>query len=91
MKTAGICWVSGAWKPVVAERDALSELIITGSGLNWTASCPDTGKSAAFRVEMLTDEGLRIGKRFTGAALGLAAFGRGEAVFLNYEEEMHDE
>ena len=40
---------------------------------------------------MLTDEGLRIGKRFTGAALGLAAFGRGEAVFLNYEEEMHDE
>ena len=23
--------------------------------------------------------------------LGLAAFGRGEAVFLNYEEEMHDE
>ena len=68
-----------------------AELIITGSGLNRTASCPDTGKSAAFRVEMLTDEGLRIGKRFTGAALGLAAFGRGEAVFLNYEEEMHDE
>ena len=41
-------------------------------------------------MEYLTDEGLRMGKRFTGAALGLAAVGKGEAVFTDYTEEMTD-
>lgn len=36
----------------------------------------------------LSDEGVRMGKRFTGATLGMAAVGSGEAVFARYEEQM---
>ena len=39
----------------------------------------------------LSDEGLRMGKRFTGATLGMAAVGSGEAVFTCYEETMKDD
>lgn len=36
----------------------------------------------------LSDEGVRMGKRFTGATLGMAAVGSGAALFANYEEQM---
>ena len=67
-----------------------ARLQIKGSGLTRCASCAESPKALSFRVEYLTDEGLRMGKRFTGAALGLAAVGKGEAVFTDYTEEMTD-
>ncbi len=36
----------------------------------------------------LTDEGLKLGKRFTGAVLGMMAKGSGKAVFRHREEIM---
>lgn len=36
----------------------------------------------------LSDEGVKDGKRFTGATLGMAAVGGGEAVFTRYQERM---
>ena len=36
----------------------------------------------------LTDEGLKMGKRFTGAVLGMTAIGSGTAVFRNRSERM---
>ncbi|MBQ9198150.1 MAG: family 43 glycosylhydrolase, partial [Clostridia bacterium] len=63
-------------------------LEIEGEGLTRRAACAESGERAAFRVEYLTDEGLRMGKRFTGATLGLAAVGAGQALLLDYFEEM---
>ena len=71
--------------------DVRAAVEISGRGLDREAFCPATGQRAAFRVDYLTDEGLRMGKRFTGAALGLAAVGRGEATFNAYEEAMTDD
>ena len=65
-------------------------LRIDGRGLTFTASCPAAGTARQFRAEYLTDEGLRCGKRFTGALVGLAAVGTGRAVFSNMREEMRD-
>ncbi|MBQ9264010.1 MAG: family 43 glycosylhydrolase [Clostridia bacterium] len=65
-----------------------AELEIHGSGLTRKAAWLDTGKKTVFRMEYLTDEGLKMGKRFTGAMLGLAAVGVGEAAFHAYEEAM---
>ena len=39
-------------------------------------------------VDYLSDEGLHMGKRFTGATLGMAAVGTGEVVFEDYQEYM---
>ena len=68
-----------------------SRLRVEGRGLTFTASCPETEGSRQFRAEYLTDEGLKIGKRFTGALIGLAAVGVGQAVFGNIREDMRDE
>lgn len=65
-------------------------LRIAGTGLSRRACCEDCGSGRDFRVEYLTDEGYRGGKRFTGATLGLAAVGEGTAFFRAYEEKMTD-
>lgn len=68
-----------------------SRLRVEGHGLTFTASCPEAEGRKQFRAEYLTDEGLKIGKRFTGALIGLAAVGVGQAVFGNIREDMRDE
>ena len=73
-------WVSG-WE---------AALRVDGHGLTFTASCLDAKETKTFRAEYLTDEGLQWGKRFTGALVGLAAVGTGQAVFRNIREEMRD-
>ena len=65
-------------------------LRLESHGLTFTASCPDAKETKTFRAEYLTDEGLLWGKRFTGALVGLAAVGAGQAVFRNIREEMRD-
>ena len=67
-----------------------AKLRIEGRGLTFTASCAEAKGTKAFRCEYLTDEGLKMGKRFTGALVGLAAVGTGQAVFRNVREEMRD-
>ncbi len=42
----------------------------------------------ALDAAYLSDEGIRMGKRFTGATLGAAAIGTGEALFKRYLETM---
>ncbi|MBR1686146.1 MAG: family 43 glycosylhydrolase [Clostridia bacterium] len=64
-------------------------LSISGKDLDREAACDAAGARHAFRIVYLTDEGLSMGKRFTGAMLGLAAMGEGEAVLRNYEEVMN--
>ncbi len=59
-------------------------------GLAFMASCGEANGTKTFRAEYLTDEGLAGGKRFSGALLGLAAVGAGQAVFRNIREEMGD-
>lgn len=66
------------------------KLCVNGRGLTFTASCPAVDTARQFRAEYLTDEGLKSGKRFTGALVGLAAVGTGRAVFSNMREEMRD-
>ena len=66
-------------------------LRVDGRGLSLTVSCPAAEASVQFRAEYLTDEGLKGGKRFTGALVGFAAVGAGQAVFGNIREEMHDD
>lgn len=65
-------------------------LEVTGTGLTRRASCEECSQAIAFRVDYLTDEGLRMGKRFTGATVGLAAVGAGDAAFFGYLEEMKE-
>ncbi len=66
-------------------------LSVTGRGLTREARCAGLDRTVSFRAEYLTDEGLKIGKRFTGALLGLAAIGEGTARFREYHEDMHHE
>ncbi len=67
-----------------------SGLRMEGRGLAFTVCCPAIEASRQFRADYLTDEGLKWGKRFTGALAGLAAIGAGRAVFGNIREEMKD-
>ncbi|MDO5326394.1 MAG: family 43 glycosylhydrolase [Clostridia bacterium] len=67
-----------------------SRLRIEGRGLTFTVSCPEAEAGRQFRAEYLTDEGLKWGKRFTGALAGFAAVGTGQAIFRNLREEMND-
>lgn len=67
-----------------------SMLCMEGRGLSFTVSCPAAPMIRQFHADYLTDEGLKIGKRFTGALVGFAAVGAGRAVFGNNREEMHD-
>ena len=64
-----------------------ASLWIRGDGLEREAGCGQTGESARLCIDYLTDEGLP-GKRFTGACIGLAAVGGGEALFENCGETM---
>ena len=65
-------------------------LCVEGRGFSFTAGCPASGGTKEFRAEYLSDEGLKTGKRFTGTLVGLAAVGRGQAVFEKIREEMRD-
>ena len=42
----------------------------------------------SIRADYLCDEGVQGGKRFTGALVGIAAVGKGRALFTNYQDEM---
>ena len=59
-------------------------LACTGKGLNRTYAADE--KSVSLSTPYLTDEGLRMGKRFTGAMLGLACSGTGMVCFASYRE-----
>lgn len=72
-------------------RGAQALLKLSGSGLSRAAEIPALERTIPFRVEYLTDEGLKMGKRFTGALLGLGAVGEGKALFQEYSEEMRNE
>ena len=79
-------------KMLLAEQDApVISLSIEGNGLERRFSY-QTAKgwqtAAVLDASYLSDEGLRMGKRFTGATLGMAAVGNGEAVFEDYQEHM---
>ena len=63
-----------------------AELGVTGSGTTrrLMIRCGSGWEYlGTLEAEYLSDEGLTGGKRFTGALLGLAAVGRGEAAFLH--------
>ena len=66
-------------------------LTAEGRGLTRRLACPEAGVERVIEIRYLTDEGLGGGKRFTGAALGLAAVGTGGAIFTHYQEAMTDE
>ena len=72
-------------------RGGQALLKLSGSGLSRAAEIPALERTIPFRVEYLTDEGLKMGKRFTGALLGLGAVGEGKALFQEYSEEMRNE
>ena len=69
-------------KPL-GERDGLSvRLGVRGEGLSRTLCVFEAGswkELCSLRTEYLSDEGLSGGKRFTGALLGMAAIGEGQA------------
>ena len=71
--------------PVLSAR-----LTAAGQGFSRTLACPEAGVSLDIRVEYLMDGGSLTGKRFTGATLGVAAVGEGEAVFMDEREVMTD-
>ncbi len=62
-----------------------ARLTVTGDGLTRRLAV-DGREVGSGRTEYLCDEGLTGGKRFTGAMLGLAAVGDGEATFTDYQE-----
>lgn len=63
-------------------------LTVSGSGLERTVQWGSADQKTSLRIDYLTDEGLKMGKRFTGALLGIATVGKGGAVFREYREEM---
>ena len=73
-QTQKIAGLPGQAAILRAEGDGLSRRLTAedDSGRTWSVS---------LRTDYLCDEGLRGGKRFTGAMLGLAAVGEGTAVF----------
>ena len=69
-----------------------AELRVEGTGLRRRLMHREGGawrEDAQIDVSYLSDEGLAMGKRFTGATLGMACIGRGEAVFEDYQERMN--
>ena len=69
---------------------AKAKLRITASGAK-RALWLEEERLCEIDAAYLSDEGLRMGKRFTGATLGMAAVGSGEAVFTRYEETMKED
>ena len=62
-------------------------LSVEGNGLERRLEMDYAGKRqliGVIRAEYLSDEGVSGGKRFTGALLGLAALGKGKAVFSGF-------
>lgn len=71
-----------------------AKLRVRASGLARVLEYEKTGVWHEFtrvHAKYLTDEGLRMGKRFTGAVLGMAAVGQGSAVFRGRKETMMEE
>lgn len=71
--------------------EAQATLRVTGDGRERVLACWDgEGWRELVRLDAvyLGDEGVRMGKRFTGATLGMAAVGQGDAVFTAYQERM---
>ena len=73
-------WAAPAAMLRIAADGSRRELFCR-NGEVWESLCT---LSAAY----LSDEGVRMGKRFTGATLGMAAVGKGSAVFTDYQEQM---
>lgn len=66
-------------------------LRVTGDGRERVLACRDGAgwrELARLDAVYLGDEGVCMGKRFTGATLGMAAVGQGDAVFTAYRERM---
>ena len=75
-------------------RGNSAKLRVRASGLARVLEYEKTGvwhEFARVHAKYLTDEGLRMGKRFTGAVLGMAAVGQGSAVFRGRRETMMEE
>ena len=79
-------------KMLLADWDSpVISLCVEGDGLQRTLlyqTAEGWQTAAVLDAAYLSDEGLRMGKRFTGATLGVAAVGSGEAVFEDYQEHM---
>lgn len=68
-----------------------ARLLIEGCGIERRLFYFDGAEKkllSVLRTSYLSDEGLKMGKRFTGATLGMAVVGSGHAVFTEYVEEM---
>lgn len=74
-----------------AGNSVTARLTASSRGFSRTLACPELDVSLEIRVEYLMDGGSLTGKRFTGATLGVAAVGEGEACFGEYREVMTDE
>ena len=68
-----------------------AHLAAEGTGFTRTLRCPEADVRLDIRIDYLMDGGSLTGKRFTGATLGAAAVGQGEALFTDYREVMTDE
>lgn len=68
-----------------------ARLRVEGDGMSRTLLIERAGAWQAvksLRADYLADGGVKGGKRFTGAAVGLAGIGGGAAVFTGYKDEM---
>ena len=78
----------------LAVQDGLTvTLTVAAEGMNRTlqiAEGDNAREIGRLRVEYLSDEGLSSGKRFTGAMLGMAAIGRGQARFVIRDIPFHE-
>jgi len=80
-RRTALCSWSGPKADLRIEADGLKRRLMHQTQEGWQT---DAELDAAY----LSDEGLRMGKRFTGATLGMAAIGKGKAVFTSYQEQM---
>ena len=79
-------------RALCAWPEAKATLRVTGDGCERVLACRNgEGWRELARLDAvyLGDEGVRMGKRFTGATLGMAAVGQGDAVFTAYQERMY--
>lgn len=100
LKREGGGWVLAVCEQAGAQRreqvlsgwpDGKAALRVMGDGRVRILQCREgEGWRELIRLDAvyLGDEGVRMGKRFTGATLGMAAVGQGEAVFTAYRERM---
>lgn len=69
--------VTGVTAELAVSGNGVLRKLMIRSGGGWEYLC-------SLEADYLSDEGITGGKRFTGALLGLAAVGAGEAAFLNH-------